>query len=277
MLIIVDTSVAGACRIHISLGICIKKKALIKKLLLIPALSAILLSGCAELNTLMQSLPSDAPLTEADVASGLKEALEIGSKNASSILSAVDGYYGDAMVKILLPEEASVIIDNLNRIPGGDKLVEDVILRINRAAEDAAKEVAPIFVNSIRQMTIRDAFTILKGADNAATQYLINTTRTDLYNLYKPKIMQSTGKDIVGGISTKESWEALTGKWNTFANSVIGRAAGFHAVNTDLDDYLTNRALDGMFLKVQDEEKKIRTNVSARVTPLLERVFGSLD
>ena len=277
MLIIVDTSVSGACRIHISLGICIKKKALIKKLLLIPALSAILLSGCAELNTLMQSLPTDAPLTEADVASGLKEALEIGSKNASSILSAVDGYYGDAMVKILLPEEASVIIDNLNRIPGGDKLVEDVILRINRAAEDAAKEVAPIFVNSIRQMTIRDAFTILKGADNAATQYLINTTRTDLYNLYKPKIRQSTGKDIVGGISTKESWEALTGKWNTFANSVIGRAAGFQAVNVDLDDYLTNRALDGMFLKVQDEEKKIRTNVSARVTPLLERVFGSLD
>jgi hypothetical protein len=277
MLIIVDTSVAGACRIHISLGICIKKKALIKKLLLIPALSAILLSGCAELNTLMQSLPSDAPLTEADVASGLKEALEIGSKNASSILSAVDGYYGDAMVKILLPEEASVIIDNLNRIPGGDKLVEDVILRINRAAEDAAKEVAPIFVNSIRQMTIRDAFTILKGADNAATQYLINTTRTDLYNLYKPKIRQSTGKDIVAGISTKDSWEALTGKWNTFANSVIGRAAGFHAVNIDLDDYLTNRALDGMFLKVQNEEKKIRTNVSARVTPLLERVFGSLD
>jgi hypothetical protein len=277
MLIIVDTSVAGACRFHISLGICIKKKALIKKLLLIPALSAILLSGCAELNTLMQSLPSDAPLTEADVASGLKEALEIGSKNASSILSAVDGYYGDAMVKILLPEEASVIIDNLNRIPGGDKLVEDVILRINRAAEDAAKEVAPIFVNSISQMTIRDAFTILKGADNAATQYLINTTRTDLYNLYKPKIRQSTGKDIVAGISTKDSWEALTGKWNTFANSVIGRAAGFQAVNVDLDDYLTNRALDGMFLKVQDEEKKIRTNVSARVTPLLERVFGSLD
>lgn len=244
---------------------------------MIPALSVILLSGCAELNTLMQSLPTDAPLTEADVASGLKEALTIGSRNASSILSAVDGYYGDELVKILLPEEASVIIDNLNRIPGGDKLVEDVILRINRAAEDAAKEVAPIFVNSIRQMTITDAFTILRGADNAATQYLINTTRTDLYNLYKPKIRQSTEKDIVGGITTKESWEALTGKWNTFANSLIGRAAGFQAVNTDLDDYLTNRALDGMFLKVQDEEKKIRTNVSARVTPLLERVFGSLD
>jgi Protein of unknown function (DUF4197) len=244
---------------------------------LILALSVILLSGCAELNTLMQSVPTNAPLTEADVAKGLKEALTVGSKNASSILSAVDGYYGDELVKILLPEEASVIIDNIGRIPGGDKLVEDVVLRINRAAEDAAREVAPIFVNSITQMTISDAFTILRGPDNAATQYLINTTRMDLYNLYKPKISQSTGKDIIGGISTKESWEALTGKWNTFANSVVGKLAGFEAVNVDLDDYLTNRALDGMFLKVQDEEKKIRTNVSARVTPLLERVFGSLD
>ncbi len=225
----------------------------------------------------MQSIPVDVPLTEADVAKGLKEALIVGSKNSSSILSAVDGYYGDELVKILLPEEASVIIDNLARIPGGDKLVQDVVLRINRAAEDAAKEVAPIFVNSITQMTISDAFAILKGADNAATQYLSSTTRTDLYNLYKPKIRQSTEKDILGGISTKESWEILTGKWNGFANSVVGKLAGFEAVNTDLDDYLTNRALDGMFLKVQDEEKKIRTNVSARVTPLLEKVFGSLD
>ena len=87
---------------------------------MIPALSVILLSGCAELNTLVQSLPANAPLTEADVAKGLKEALTIGSKNASSILSAVDGYYGDELVKILLPEEASVIIDNIGRIPGGD-------------------------------------------------------------------------------------------------------------------------------------------------------------
>jgi hypothetical protein len=250
---------------------------LIKKLVLIPALSVLLLSGCAELNTLMQSIPVDVPLSEADVAKGLKEALVVGSKNSSSILSAMDGYYGDELVKILLPEEASVIIDNLARIPGGDKLVEDVVLRINRAAEDAAKEVAPIFINSITQMTISDAFAILKGADNAATQYLSNSTRTDLYNLYKPKIRQSTEKEILGGISTKESWETLTGKWNGFANSVVGKLAGFEAVNTDLDDYLTNRALDGMFLKVQDEEKKIRTNVSARITPLLEKVFGSLD
>jgi hypothetical protein len=225
----------------------------------------------------MQSVPVDVPLSEAEVADGLKEALITGSINASSLLSAVDGYYGDELVKILLPEEASVIIENLAKIPGGDKLVEDVILSINRAAEDAAKEVGPIFINSIKQMTINDAFGILRGADNAATMYLINTTRTDLFNVFKPKIRNSTQKDILGGISAKDSWDALTGKWNIFANSIAGRVAGVSAVNIDLDDYLTNKALDGMFLKVQEEEKNIRQNVSARITPLLKKVFGSLD
>jgi len=225
----------------------------------------------------MQSVPMDVPLSETEVVDGLKEALITGSKNASSILSAVDGYYGDALVKILLPEEASVIIDNLSKIPGGEKLVEDVILSINRAAEDAAKEVAPIFINSIKQMTINDAFGILRGADNAATLYLISTTRDDLFNVFKPKIRQSTEKDIVGGISAKDSWDALTGKWNIFASSIAGRLAGVSPVNTDLEDYLTNKALDGVFLKVQIEEKNIRQNVSARITPLLQKVFGSLD
>ena len=244
---------------------------------MILTLPLIFLSGCAELSSLMQSAPMDVPLSEAEVAEGLKEALITGSKNASSLLSAVDGYYGDALVKILLPEEASVIIENLAKIPGGDKLVEDVILSINRAAEDAAKEVAPIFINSIKQMTINDAFGILRGADNAATLYLINTTREDLFLVFKPKIRQSTEKEVLGGISAKDSWEALTGKWNIFASSIAGRLAGVSPVNTELDDYLTNKALDGVFLKVQKEEKNIRQNVSARITPLLQKVFGSLD
>lgn len=250
---------------------------LIRRPIYLLAIWAYLLTGCAELTSLMESVSVDTPLSEAEVVEGLKEALITGSKNSSAILSAVDGYYGDELVKILLPEEASVIIDNLSRIPGGDKLVEDVILRINRAAEDAAKEVAPIFINSIRQMTIQDAFGILRGADNAATLYLSRTTRSELYNLYKPKITQSTEKDIIGGISTKESWEALTGKWNLVANSIAGKLAGLDPVNTDLDNFLTNKALDGMFLKVEEEEKQIRTNISARITPLLKKVFGSLD
>jgi len=237
---------------------------------------SVLMTGCAELINVLQSA-GPLPLTESEVASGLKEALSTGARNAAGKLSLENGYYGDAALKILLPDEAKVIVDNISRIPGGNQLVEDVILRINRAAEDAAKEVAPIFVNSITQMTIQDAFGILNGADNAATNYLKNTTYSELYNLYKPKIHSSTEKKIVGDISTLSSWETLTSKWNSVANSVAGRLADLKPVNTDLDDYLTNRALTGMFSKVEEEELKIRKEVSARVTPLLKRVFGSLD
>lgn len=235
-----------------------------------------ILSGCAELMNVLQSV-SPLPLTEEEVVGGLKEALMTGAKNSAQRLAAENGYFGDEAIKILLPDEAKVIIENISKIPGGDKLVQDVVLRINRAAEDAAKEVAPIFVNSVKQMTIRDAFNILNGADNAATNYLKSTTYSELYDLYKPKIQTSTEKKIVGEISTKDSWVALTGKWNTLANSLAGRVANLNPVNTDLDDYLTNRALTGMFLKVEIEELKIRKDVSARVSPILQRVFGSLD
>ena len=243
---------------------------------LLIAAALILLTACAELLNMVQT-SGPVPLTESEVAGGLKEALITGAKNSSQILSAENGYYGDMAVKILLPDEAKIIIDNISRIPGGDKLVEDVVLRINTAAEDAAKEAAPVFINSIRQMTVRDAFTILRGADNAATSYLRNTTYTELYDLYKPKIEASTEKDIVGTISTADSWNTLTGRWNSLANSVAGRLADLKPVNTDLNDYLTTKALNGIFLKVEAEELKIRKDVSARITPILQRVFGSLD
>jgi hypothetical protein len=237
----------------------------------------LILTGCAEVLNVLQSVSGPVPLTEGEVISGLKEALMTGAKNSANRLSLTDGYFGDAAIKILLPEDARVIIDNISKIPGGDKLVQDVVLRINRAAEDAAKEVAPIFVNSIIQMSIKDAFNILKGADNAATDYLRQTTNNELYTLYKPKIQASTEKKLIGGISTKDSWVALTGKWNSLANSVAGKIAGLKTVNTDLDDYLTNKALGGMYMKVEQEELKIRKDVAARVSPLLKKVFGSLD
>lgn len=236
----------------------------------------VLLAGCAELMNVLQT-SGPLPLTEADVISGLKEALTTGARNSAGKLAAENGYFGDAAVKILLPDDAKIIVDNISRLPGGDKLVQDVILRINRAAEDAAKEAAPIFVNSITSMSIADAWGILKGSDNAATTYLKNTTYTDLYNLYKPKIKVSTEKQLIGNISTRDSWNTLTSKWNTLANSIAGKVANLKPVNTDLDDYLTNRALAGMFSKVEGEELKIRKDVSARVTPILQRVFGSLD
>lgn len=232
--------------------------------------------ACAEVMNVLQTT-GPVPLTEDEVVSGLKEALVTGAKNSALKLAAENGYFGDETVKILLPDEAKVITDNLSKIQGGDKLVQDVVLRINRAAEDAAREAAPVFANSVKQMTIKDAFNILNGADNAATQYLRQTTYNELYALYKPKISASTEKKIVGSVSTKESWITLTGKWNVLANSAPGRLANLKPVTTDLDDYLTNKALNGMFMKVEIEELKIRKDVSARISPILQRVFGSLD
>ncbi|MFV0267592.1 MAG: DUF4197 domain-containing protein [Draconibacterium sp.] len=246
-----------------------------KKLL---PLLLILLTGCAELTQLaQQTLDANAPLTQNEIVAGLKEALVTGTNKSAQLLGKTDGYYKDELVKIMLPPEADVIVDNLNKIPGGDKLVQDVLLTINRAAEDAAKEAAPIFVNSIKSMTISDAVGILKGQNNAATQYLHKTTYDQLFALYQPKIKSSVKKELVGGISTKESWDSLTGKWNTVANSVAGKIAGLKPVNTQLEDHLTSKALDGLFLKIADEEKQIRQDPAARVTNLLRRVFGSVD
>ncbi len=240
-------------------------------------LSLILLTGCAELLNTIKTISVVKQLTDADIVAGLKEALTVGARNAAGRLASKDGYWGDPDVRIPLPDEAKVIVDNIGRIPGGQQLIDNVILSINRAAEDAARDVAPIFVNSVTQMTISDGYNILHGADNAATVYLRNTTWNGLYDLYKPKISASTGKEIVAGISAQDSWNTLTGKWNQVANSVAGRLAGFKSVNTDLDDFLTRKALEGVFFKLEGEELKIRKEVSARVTPLLREVFGTLD
>jgi hypothetical protein len=240
-------------------------------------LSLFLITGCAELTNILQSASAVKQLTEGDIIGGLKEALTVGARKAADKLSSENGYYGDPFVKIPLPDEARMIVENISRIPGGEQLIENVVLNINRAAEDAAREVAPIFIGSVTQMTISDGYNILHGADNAATVYLRNTTWNELYSLYKPKISTSTNKEIVAGISAQESWLTLTDKWNTVANSIAGRLAGFTPVSTDLDDFLTRKALDGVFLKLEGEELKIRKEVSARITPLLQKVFGTLD
>lgn len=236
----------------------------------------LIVTACAEMQNIIKTT-DQMPLSEDEVVKGLKEALIVGAKNSSAVLGAENGYFGDATVKILLPDEAKIIIDNISRIPGGDKLVQDVVLRINRAAEDAAREASPIFASSIQQMTIKDAVGILYGPDNAATQYFRKTTYNDLYLLYKPKITAATEKKIAGSLSAKDSWVALTGKWNMLANSVAGKLASLKPVNTDLDDYLTRKALDGMFFKIEIEELKIRKEVSARISPILQKVFGRLD
>lgn len=238
-------------------------------------------TSCAELMQIAQSTSttsgSNQPVTTNEVSGGLKEALIVGITNSSNILGATDGYYKDDLVKILLPPEADMIVKNIGKIPGGNQLIEDVLLKINRAAEDAVKDAKPIFVNSIKSMTITDAFGILKGEQNAATNYLHKTTYNQLFELYRPKIKASVEKKLVGNVSTGQSWNVLTQKWNGVAKSLVGQMAGFKPVEIELDEYLTNKALDGLFLKIADEEMKIRKDPVARASDLLKRVFSSVD
>ena len=238
----------------------------------------ILFSSCAELMTMTQKTLEDGrPLTQNEIISGLKEALVVGTNRSVDILGVTDGYYRDELVKVLLPPEADIIVNNIGRLPGGQQLLEDVLLRINRAAEDAVSEAKPIFVKSITSMNIYDAAGILRGENNAATQYLYRTTYDDLFGLYRPKIQTSLDKKLVGNISTSQSWNTLTSRWNEVASSIVGQVAGLKPVNTQLDEYITGKALDGLFLKIQNEEQRIREEPMARATNLLRRVFGSLD
>lgn len=249
-----------------------------KNIRFLAVLLVLFFSSCAELVQLaQQTLEEGKPLTQTEIIAGLKEALVVGTNKSADILGATNGYYKDELVKILLPPEADIIVKNINKIPGGNQLLEDVLMQINRAAEDAVSEAKPIFVNSITSMAITDAVGILKGEQNAATEYLRKSTSNQLFELYRPKIKNSLDKKLAGTISTNQSWDALTGKWNEVANSMVGQIAGFKPVNLKLDAYLTNQALNGLFLKIEDQEKQIRENPVARVSELLKRVFGSLD
>lgn len=245
-----------------------------KKITLLSLISAIILSACAELTQIVNGIELNTPLTETEIASGLKEALRVGTDSATHNLSATNGYYGDILVKILLPPEANVIVTNASKIPGGEKLINDVILSINRAAEDAANDAGAIFYKAITEMTISDAVTILRGSDNAATEYFKSKTQQNFFNLYHPHIKKSIDKELIAGYSAGETWSTMTSNYNKVANSFVGQLADLKPVNIELDAYLTQKALDGLFLKIANEEKKIRTDPVARVTDILKRVFS---
>ncbi len=244
--------------------------------ILIFALSLSFFNSCAQLTQVALTVASqNLPLSNAEIVNGLKEALLVGTDSSVTHLSKVDGYLKDLTIKILLPPEAKTITENLSKLPGGSKLVNDVVVRINRAAEDAAKGAKPIFVNSVREMTFTDALQILSGPDNAATRYFEQKTSLQLGELYRPKIRESLNKDLVAGISTQQSWNELTNTWNQIAASPIGELTGMKVVKVKLEDYILQQALKGMFLKIAEREKDIRTNANARVTTLLKRVFSS--
>jgi hypothetical protein len=235
----------------------------------------LILSSC---DILMQTasvvLQSDQPLTSADVANGLKEALKVGTDTAVTRIGKTNGYLLDPLIKISLPPQTAELMRYAQQVPGMDKLIADVITQINRSAEDAAKQAAPIFKGAITQMTIADAWSILNGADSSATHYLKEKTYSQLFDLYRPVMQKSLAKPIVAGVSAANTWNELTRNWNQFATSLPGKLLQVKPVNVSLDEYVTHQALSGVFVKVAVQEKEIRTNVNARVTDLLKRVFG---
>ena len=241
------------------------------------AIAAMLLSACAELQNMAKTIYEDQPLTQTEIISGLKEALTVGVDSSVSQLAGLDGYLKDEAVKILLPPEANAITQNISKLPGGKDLVDKVIANINHAASDAARQATPILLNSIKQMTIQDAAGILTGGDYAATEYLKRTNYDALLALYQPNINRSLEKKFLGNLSAQQSWDELTGNWNKVANSFIGKAADLETVETDLSDYLTRKALDGLFLKIGETEKNIRQDPAARVSDLLKRVFAKAN
>ncbi|MCD4736131.1 MAG: DUF4197 domain-containing protein [Bacteroidales bacterium] len=242
------------------------------KFLLIGLLALFIIS-CDESDDIIKII-ENPPLTEEEVVAGLKEALVVGTDTAVSIVSEIDGYYMDELIRILMPPDADIIMENIDdpllQAIGIDNLVEDVVLLMNRAAEDAATEAIPIFVDAVTSMTIQDAFNILNGEDTAATHYLRENTYTELQSAFQPKIGTSLEKPLVGGVSADEAWSTLTTAYNNVAQFI----PGWNQVNTELDEYVTRKALDGLFVKVAEEEIDIREDPLARVTDLLKRVFG---
>jgi hypothetical protein len=198
-----------------------------------------------------------------DIASGLKEALNKGITEQVSKLTATDGFYKNAAVKILMPEELAKVDKTLRKM-GMSKLADEGILALNRAAEDAVKEATPIFVSSIKNLTITDAKSILLGKENAATLYLQSSTSAALYTKFSPVVQKSIGK-----VGADVIWSTIIKQYNTIP--FVSK------VNPDLIDYTTNKALDGVFKMITVEEKNIRTNLNSRTSDALKKVFALQD
>lgn len=198
-----------------------------------------------------------------DIGAGLREALNKGVTEQVSKLTATDGFYKNEAVKILMPDELQKVDKTLRKM-GMASLADDGIRALNRAAEDAVKEATPIFVSAIKNITITDAKGILLGNDNAATVYLQSTTSTALYDKFSPVVQQSIGK-----VGADVIWSSIIKKYNSIP--LVSK------VNTDITDYVTNKALDGVFKMITVEEKNIRTNLNSRTSDVLKKVFALQD
>lgn len=202
-------------------------------------------------------------LTNADIAGGLKQALQIGITEGATRLSQTDGYF-KSPYKILLPEEAQKVTKRLQGIPGFAQVENEILERINRGAEDAAKSAAPIFVDAITKMSFNDALGILMGENNAATTYLNQATYQALYAEFSPVIIESLDK-----FSARKYWEDAVNSYN--------KIPFIEKANPDLGDYVTQQALKGLFTMVEKKEQDIRVNANARTSDLLKKVFAKQD
>jgi hypothetical protein len=236
-----------------------------KKILLLAVTFS--LTSCAQVQQTLNQLPqisSQFPgVGGVDIASGLKEALNKGITQQVSKLTAVDGFYKNEAVKILMPAELQKVDATLRKV-GLGSLADEGIKVLNRAAEDAVKEATPIFVSAVKNMSFTDAKNILLGNDSAATSYLQGSTTTALYGKFNPVIKSSfekVGADVV--------WTKIINKYNTIP--LVKK------VNPDLTDYTTTQALAGVFKMIAVEEKEIRNNINERTTPLLRSVFAMQD
>lgn len=231
-----------------------------KKLLILFTLFTVL--SCAELQQVVNQFPQGT-LSNADMALGLRQALDFGIDKQVSKLTAKDGFFKNELVKILLPEELQKVDKALRNI-GLSSLADEGLKVLNRAAEDAVQTATPIFVDAVKGITFNDAKTILLGNDNAATTYLTSRTETALLNTFRPIIDNSLSK-----VGADQIWENLINRYNKIPFT--------SSVNPDLTDYVTNEALEGVYTMIAVEEKQIRTKVSSRTTDLLKKVFALQD
>jgi hypothetical protein len=228
--------------------------------ILLTGLMVLFLFGCSGKD--LQELGL-APLTEAEVTQALKDALSGGIARSASTAGRTDGYYANSNLKIELPKDAKKLENTLRKLGLGAQ-VDRSVLQLNRAAEKAASRAKPIFIKSITAMTIDDAFDILNGDQDAATSYLIDESRDELYDEFRPIVVAALDET-----SATRYYNDIVKYYNALPLT--------YNVDPDLADYVTDRAIDGLFLLLAQEEARIRAISSARSSRLMKRVFGSLD
>ena len=209
--------------------------------------------------------PAKPSLTNQEVISGLKEALERGIENSVNLTSITDGFLGNSNIRLPFPADAQKVKDKALEW-GLDAKVNEFETTLNRAAEEATKTALPIFKDAILSMSIQDGFSILKGGNGAATKFLRDNTSAQLIEAFKPKVDEAIAK-----VKLTNYWNPIITKYNTAMTLTNGQK-----INPDLTDYVTNKAIDGLFLMVEQEENKIRLDPLARVSDLLKKVFGSI-